>query len=166
MNLITPGVIQNLVSADSFAKLSDVSMGVYYKAKAKGDKAAMEQAAGYAVDSMNSANKCSKHTQKALKEAQQKAKKQAKAEQEEAIEKHRQETSKNEKTIKEKKITDTVEISKEGQEYIDSKDHAKSVQKTENKAHKAIKNTVSQEQYTSEAKSDSLSADSKFSITA
>lgn len=55
MNLITPGVIQNLVSADSFAKLSDVSMGVYYKAKAKGDKAAMEQAAGYAVGSMSSA---------------------------------------------------------------------------------------------------------------
>ncbi|TDX49188.1 hypothetical protein [Orenia marismortui] len=109
---------------------------------------------------------CSKHTQKALKGAQKKAKKQAKAEQEEAIEKHRQEAAKNEKTIKEKKTTDTVEISKEGQEYIDSKDHAKSVQKTESKAHKAIKNAVNQEQYNSEAKSDSLSADSTFSITA
>jgi hypothetical protein len=170
MNLITSSVTQGLVRADLFMKLSDVSIGVYYKAKAKGDKAAMQQAAGYAADSMGSAVKSSKDAQKALKEAEKKAKEQAKAEQEETLEERCKKAAEDKKdqqeAVRERSRVDTVEVSEEGKVYIDSKDRAKSVEdaEKESESHKIIKDTAVQT-YTSEGKINSLAADHKVSVT-
>lgn len=165
MNLLTAGVMQGLMGANSFRKSADVAMGVYQHAKIKNREDIMKRSLGYAMGSVSSALESSKKAQKALKEAQKEAKEEAKAEQQAAIEKRRQEAAQNKKEQQEatrkQTIGDTVEISNEGQTGIDIKDHVKQVQDTEKTIInegvllEPVKITVTQGIYTLQAKSSS-----------
>ena len=133
MGLLTPGVTQGLTEANLHMKYAGVAMRVYKKAELEGDEGVMKRAQGYATDSMKSAGESSKEAQEALREAQKEARKEAKAEQEAALEERRQEAAQERKEEKKKASepkTDTVEISKEGQNGIkaDHKDHNVSVE--------------------------------------
>lgn len=142
MDLLTPGVIKGLIGASSYMKIADVAMGVYSKAKNKGDESTMKRALGYANDSMDSAEKDSKEAQEALKEAQENAKIQAQAEQQAAMSKKAQEAAQAKKipdqtqetaqtkqqTVNNPTPADTVEISSEGKDAYQGSAQAENVQ--------------------------------------
>ncbi len=92
MNLITPDVMRAMTNASSSAATANVSMGVYRQAKAKGDDAGMDRAAGYAADSMHTAAQQSQAAQDAVNKAQAEAREQADLERRQALEDARAET--------------------------------------------------------------------------
>ena len=100
-------------------KLMNTPIRVYKEAERRGDTAVMERAMGYASDFADKAEDYQKTTEKGMKEAREKAK----AEQENAIQKRREQREELKKRIEEnrKGDTDAISISESGKATLDGK---------------------------------------------
>lgn len=93
MSMLPIGVMQGLMGAASSMKMAGASMGVYNSAKNRKDISTMNNAAGYASNSLKEAEAHSEEAGKALEKDQREKRAKEKAEREAAIEKHRQEVA-------------------------------------------------------------------------
>ncbi len=115
--------MEGLAGASMSMKLMNTPLRVYKEAERRGDTAAMERAMGYAGDFTDKAEEYQKVTEKGMKEDAKEAREKAKTEQENAIQKRREEREELEKRIAESqnKDTDTVTISERGKAALDEK---------------------------------------------
>ncbi|WP_334074220.1 MULTISPECIES: hypothetical protein [Paenibacillus] len=93
MSMLPIGVMQGLMGAASSMKMADASMGVYRWAKDSKQSDIMNNAAGYASNSLKNAAASSEKAGKALEKDQQEKRAKEKAEREAALEKHRREVA-------------------------------------------------------------------------
>ena len=115
--------MEGLAGASMSMKLMNTPMRVYKEAERRGDTAVMEQAMGYASDFADKAEDYRKTTEKGMKEDAKEAREKAKTEQENAIQKHREQRGELEKRIAKSRNgdTDTVSISESGKAALDGK---------------------------------------------
>ena len=111
--------MEGLAGASMSMKLMNTPIRVYKEAERRGDTAVMERAMGYASDFADKAEDYQKTTEKGMKEAREKAK----AEQENAIQKRREQREELKKRIEEnrKGDTDAISISESGKATLDGK---------------------------------------------
>ncbi|MCI8801519.1 hypothetical protein NSB25_13100 [Acetatifactor muris] len=115
--------MEGLAGASMSMKLMNTPMRVYKEAERRGDTAVMERAMGYASDFADEAEDYRKTTKKGMKEDAKEAREKAKTEQENAIQKRREQREELEKRIAESRNedTDTVSISESGKAALDGK---------------------------------------------
>ncbi len=115
--------MEGLTGASMSMKLMNTPMRVYKEAEHRGDTAAMERAMGYAGDFADKAEDYRKTTEKGMKEDAKEAREKAKTEQENAIQKHREQRGELEKRIAKSRNgdTDTVSISESGKAALNGK---------------------------------------------
>ena len=115
--------MEGLAGASMSMKLMNTPLRVYKEAERRGDTAVMEQAMGYASDFADKAEDYQKTTEKGMKEDAKEAREKAKAEQENAIQKRREQREELEKRIEEKRKgdTDAISISESEKATLDGK---------------------------------------------
>ena len=115
--------MEGLAGANMSMKLMNTPMRVYKEAERRGDTAVMERAMGYACDFADKAKDYQKTTEKGMEEDAKEAREKAKTEQENAIQKRKEEREELEKRIAESRNgdTDTVSISESGKAALDGK---------------------------------------------
>ena len=115
--------MEGLTGASMSMKLMNTPMRVYKEAEHRGDTAAMERAMGYAGDFADKAEDYRKTTEKGMKEDAKEASEKAKTEQENAIQKRREQRGELEERIARSRNgdTDTVSISESGKAALDGK---------------------------------------------
>ncbi len=115
--------MEGLAGASMSMKLMNTPIRVYKEAERRGDTAVMERAMGYASDFADKAEDYQKTTEKGMKEDAKEAREKAKTEQENAIQKRREQREEMEKKIAESRNgdTDTVSISESGKAALDGK---------------------------------------------
>lgn len=115
--------MEGLTGASMSMKLMNTPIRVYKEAERRGDTAVMERAMGYAGDFADKAEDYQKTTEKGMKEDAKEAREKAKTEQENAIQKRREQREEMEKKIAESRNgdTDTVSISERGKAAKDGK---------------------------------------------
>lgn len=128
-DLLSGGVMQNLLNSFSSRKLAETAFAVYRNAEFRGDEETMKRALGYMNnsigDSMNSLNA----SKKALAENKEAARQQEKADQAERIEKAKLKAAEikaeMQAAIKSKNNIDEIEISPENASSLQNKDLSK-----------------------------------------
>ena len=115
--------MEGLAGASMSMKLLNTPFRVYKDAERRGDTAVMERAMGYVGDFAEKAEDYQKTTEKGMKEDAKEAREKAKTEQENAIQKRREQREEMEKKIAESRNgdTDTVSISESGKAALDGK---------------------------------------------
>lgn len=115
--------MEGLAGASMSMKLMNTPIRVYKEAERRGDTAVMERAMGYASDFADKAEDYQKTTEKGMKEDAKEAREKAKAEQENAIQKRREQREELEKRIEEKRKgnTDAISISESEKATLDGK---------------------------------------------
>jgi len=115
--------MEGLTGASMSMKLMNTPMRVYKEAEHRGDTAAMERAMGYAGDFADKAEDYRKTTEKGMKEDAKEASEKAKTEQENAIQKRREQRGELEERIARSRNgdTDTVSISESGKAALNGK---------------------------------------------
>ena len=115
--------MEGLAGASMSMKLMNTPMRVYKEAERRGDTAVMEQAMGYASDFADKAEDYRKTTEKGMKEDAKEASEKAKTEQENAIQKRREQRGELEERIAKSRNgdTDTVSISESGKAALNGK---------------------------------------------
>ncbi len=115
--------MEGLTGASMSMKLMNTPMRVYKEAEHRGDTAAMERAMGYAGDFADKAEDYRKTTEKGMKEDAKEASEKAKTEQENAIQKRREQRGELEERIAKSRNgdTDTVSISESGKAALNGK---------------------------------------------
>lgn len=110
--------MEGLIGARTNMNLMNTPMRVYREARRKGDSGTMERAMGYVNECSDRAEEYKAEADKGMKEDVKETREKAKVQQEEAIQKRREEREKLEEWIEENgnvdTNTDTVEISEEG----------------------------------------------------
>ena len=115
--------MEGLAGASMSMKLMNTPIRVYKEAERRGDTAVIERAMGYASDFADKAEDYQKTTEKGMKEDAKEAREKAKAEQENAIQKRREQREELEKRIEEKRKgnTDAISISESEKATLDGK---------------------------------------------
>lgn len=115
--------MEGLAGASMNMKLLNTPLRVYKDAERRGDTAVMERAMGYVGEFADKAQDYQQKAEKGMKEDAKEAGEKAKTEQENAIQKRREERDELEKRIAEirKEDTDTVSISESGKTALDEK---------------------------------------------
>ena len=115
--------MEGLTGASMSMKLMNTPLRVYKEAERRGDTAAMGRAMGYVGDFADKAEDYQKVTEKGMKEDAKEAREKAKTEQENAIQKRKEEREELEKRIAESQNEDTdiVSISERGKAALDEK---------------------------------------------
>lgn len=115
--------MEGLTGASMNMKLLNTPLRVYKEAERRGDTAVMERAMGYVGEFADKAEDYQKKAEKGMKEDAKEARDKAKTEQENAIQKRREEHEEMEKRIAESRNgdTDTVSISERGKAASDGK---------------------------------------------
>ncbi len=111
--------MEGLTGASMNMKLLNTPFRVYKEAERRGDTAVMERAMGYAGEFADKAEDYQKIAEKGMKEDAREAREKAKTEQENAIQKRREEREELEKRIAESRNGDTVSVS--GKAALDEK---------------------------------------------
>lgn len=121
--MIHAKTMEGLAGASMSMKLMNTPIRVYKEAERRGDTAVMERAMGYASDFADKAEDYQKTTEKGMKEDAKEAREKAKAEQENAIQKRREQREELEKRIEEnrKGDTDAISISESGKVVLSDK---------------------------------------------
>ncbi len=115
--------MEGLAGANMSMKLMNTPLRVYKEAERRGDTAVMERAMGYVKNFADKAEDYQKVTEKGMKEDAKEAREKAKTEQENAIQKRREQREEQEKRIAEsrKGDTDTVSICESEKTALDEK---------------------------------------------
>ena len=115
--------MEGLTGASMSMKLMNTPLRVYKEAERRGDTAVMERAMGYVGDFADKAEDYQKVTEKGMKEDAKEAREKAKAEQENAIQKRREQREELKKRIEEnrKGDTDAISISESEKATLDGK---------------------------------------------
>ena len=115
--------MEGLAGASMSMKLLNTPFRVYKDAERRGDTAVMRRAMGYASDFADKAEDYQKTTEKGMKEDAKEAREKARAEQENAIQKRREQREELEKRIEEnrKGNTDAISISESEKATLDGK---------------------------------------------
>ena len=115
--------MEGLAGASMSMKLMNTPIRVYKEAERRGDTAVMERAMGYASDFADKAEDYQKTTEKGMREDAKEAREKARAEQENAIQKRREQREELEKRIEEnrKGDTDAISISESEKATLDGK---------------------------------------------
>ena len=115
--------MEGLAGASMNMKLLNTPFRVYKDAERRGDTAVMERAMGYVGEFADKAEDYQKKAEKGMEEDAKEAGEKAKTEQENAIQKRREQREEMEKRIAESRNgdTDTVSISENGKATLDGK---------------------------------------------
>ena len=115
--------MEGLAGASMNMKLLNTPFRVYKNAERRGDIAVMERAMGYVGEFADKAEDYQKKAEKGMEEDAKEAGEKAKTEQENAIQKRREQREEMEKRIAESRNgdTDTVSISESGKAALDGK---------------------------------------------
>lgn len=115
--------MEGLAGANMSMKLMNTPMRVYKEAERRGDTAVMERAMEYVGDFADKAEDYQKTAEKGMKEEAKEAREKAKIEQENVIQKRKEQREELEKRIAESRNgdTDTVSISESGKAELEEK---------------------------------------------
>ena len=165
--------MEGLAGASMSMKLMNTPLRVYKEAERRGDTAVMERAMGYVGDFAEKAEDYQKVTEKGMKENAKEAREKAKTEQENAIQKRREEREEQEKRIAESQNedtdtnTDTVRIIESGKAALREKTSPDQAGKDSSKSTQAPVNVIKREPviYTNTGESAGTDPHAAFSIS-